>query len=210
MMLDKKDKITRRVLLENFLDDRMLSRIKSDISVDEDTPIRGANGLLVKLESYYFDDQPMIIHRHNFTSCKQDRGEKFVTWWEQKLQRGQECSLDTMKSKDWLQQELFRGVSDPTLQKRLLQERDPKLEDLVKIATLWQGAGQALQSFGTEVSEYVQQGVHEPSLQPVAEDDGGTPDEHIIWTLSEYKREGKSNWRNQQRGKTQLPPPRQN
>ena len=73
-VLDKKDKLTRRVLLENFLDDRMLSRIKSDISVDEDTPIRGANGLLVKLESYYFYDQPMIIRRHNFTTCKQDRG----------------------------------------------------------------------------------------------------------------------------------------
>ena len=126
------------------------------------------------------------------------------------IKRGQECSLDAMQSKDWLQPELLRGVSDPTLQKRLMQERDPKLEDLVKIATLWQDAEQALQSFCTEVSEYVRQGVHEANFQPVAEKDGGTPDEHNIWRLSEYKREGKSNWRNQLSGRTQPPPPRQN
>ena len=34
-------------------------------------------------------------------------------------------------------------------------------------------------------------------------------DEHDIRRLSEYKREGKSNWRNQQSGKNQPPPPRQ-
>ena len=109
-VLAKKSRQTQRVILENFLDDRMISRVKSDATVNPDTPIRGPDGLLEKLESYYTDDLPMIIRRHNFISCKQERGEKFMTWWERKMQQGQECSHDTMTPKDWLQQELLRGV----------------------------------------------------------------------------------------------------
>ena len=45
---------------------------------------------------YYWPFQalclPIIICRHNFISCKQERGEKFMAWWECKLQKGQECS----------------------------------------------------------------------------------------------------------------------
>ena len=59
-----------------------------------------------------------------------------MAWWERKLQRGQECSLDAMAPKDWLQQELLRGVYDSDLQKKLLLERNPTLEDLINIATL--------------------------------------------------------------------------
>ena len=38
-ILNKKDSVTQRVLLENFLDERMLSRIKSDITVTDETLI---------------------------------------------------------------------------------------------------------------------------------------------------------------------------
>ena len=38
-ILNKKDSVTQRVLLENFLDKRMLSRIKSDITVTDETLI---------------------------------------------------------------------------------------------------------------------------------------------------------------------------
>ena len=99
-VLSKKGNVTQRVLLENFLDERMLSRIKLDVTVTATTPIQGPDGLLAKLESYYTDNLPMIIRRHNFISCKQERGEKFQAWWERKLQKGQECSLDAMTPKD--------------------------------------------------------------------------------------------------------------
>ena len=58
-VLTKKDSITQRVLLENFLDNRMLSKIKSDVTVTDATLIVGPNGLLKKLVSYYTDDLPM-------------------------------------------------------------------------------------------------------------------------------------------------------
>ena len=38
-ILSKKDNVTQRVLLENFLDERLLSKIKSDITVTNTTPI---------------------------------------------------------------------------------------------------------------------------------------------------------------------------
>ena len=89
-ILQKKGLVAQRVLLENFLDDRMLSKIQSDGKIDENTPVQGPNGLLKRLESYYTDDLPIIIRRHNFISCKQERGEKFMAWWEHKRQKGQE------------------------------------------------------------------------------------------------------------------------
>ena len=50
-----------------------------------------------------------------------------MAWWERKLQKGQECSHTDMTPNDWLQQELLRNVYDSELQRKLLQEREPKL-----------------------------------------------------------------------------------
>ena len=71
-ILCKKRLVAQRVLLENFLDNRMLSKVQSDETVTNSRPVKGPDGLLKKLESYYTDDLPMIIHRCNFISCKQD------------------------------------------------------------------------------------------------------------------------------------------
>ena len=87
-VFSKKGLVAQRVLLENFLDERMLSKVNSDITVTSSTPIQGPDKLLKKLELYYTEDLPMIIRRHNFISCKQERGEKLMAWWERKLQKG--------------------------------------------------------------------------------------------------------------------------
>ena len=99
-----------------------------------------------------------------------------------------------MTTKDWLQQELLRGVNDPGLQRRLLQEINPNLEDLINNATLWH----AQQSFGAEPTEYVRQGVTEADLPPHEEEGEEFSDDYEVRWLSEYKKEGKSNWRSQQ------------
>ena len=135
-VLQKKGLVAQRVLLENFLDNRMLSKVQSDGTINKNTPVQGPDGLLKRLESYYTDDLPTIIRRHNFISCKQERGEKFMAWWERKLQKGQECSHTDMTPNDWLQLELLRNVYDSELQRKLLEVREPKLEELIKIATL--------------------------------------------------------------------------
>ena len=49
------------MLLENFLDNIMLSKVQSDETVTNSRPVKGPDGLLKKLESYYTDDLPMII-----------------------------------------------------------------------------------------------------------------------------------------------------
>ena len=114
-ILERKDHDTQRVLLENFLNEKMLSKMKTDTTVADEIPIRGANGLLEKLATYYINDEPMIICRQTFTLCKQDRRKSFKTWWERKMKKGQECALETMKPDNWLQLELLQGVNDPGL-----------------------------------------------------------------------------------------------
>ena len=139
-ILDSKSPVTKRVLLENFLDDKMLSKLRADITVTIDTPIAGDDGLISKLKSYYYDDYPNFCHRHDFTTCKQDPGEPFLTWWEKKLEKAQECMIMTMTTDNWLEMELIRGANDPKLKRRLLQERNPILNDMVCIARQWQSA----------------------------------------------------------------------
>ena len=81
-ILDNKCPVTKRILLENFLDERMLSKLRTDDTITSNTPVTGDGGLISKLRSYYSDDYPIIIRRHTFTACKQDRGEPFLSWWE--------------------------------------------------------------------------------------------------------------------------------
>ena len=146
-ILDSKSPVTKRVLLENFLDEKMLLKLRTDVTVTMDTPITGDDGLISKLRSYYYDDHPIFYHRHDFTVCKQDPGEPFLTWWEKKMKKAQECMLKTMTIDNWLEVELIRGINDPTLQKRLLQESDPILKDMVRIAMQWQSAEDIMTHF---------------------------------------------------------------
>ena len=48
---------------------------------------------------------------------------------------------------NWLELELIRGVNNQNLQKRILQEHNPMLRDMVSIATLWQSAETAMAQF---------------------------------------------------------------
>ena len=50
-ILDSKGPLTKRVLLENFLDERLLSKLKTDVTVTMDTPVLGNEGLINKLRS---------------------------------------------------------------------------------------------------------------------------------------------------------------
>ena len=78
-----------------------------------------------------------------------------MAWWERKLQKGQECSHTDMTPNDWLQLELLRNVYDSKLQRKLLEVREPKLEELLKIATLWQQADSAQTSIRPRSQDHV-------------------------------------------------------
>jgi hypothetical protein len=56
--------------------------LQTDATVTADTTVKGEAGVLEKLKKYFFDDYPLINRRHDFTVCKQARGELFKTWWE--------------------------------------------------------------------------------------------------------------------------------
>ena len=84
--------------------------MRTDVTVTPETEVRGEAGVLDKLKKkYFFDDYPLINRRHDFTVCKQARGELFKAWWEKKRSKAVECDLKAMKEDDWLVLELIRG-----------------------------------------------------------------------------------------------------
>ena len=83
---------------------------------------------------YFVEGYPLINRRCDFTVCKQAPGESFRTWWERKKAMAVECDLGAMTGNDWLRVELVRGVNDTRLQKRLLQEQQATLLQMVLIA----------------------------------------------------------------------------
>ena len=56
------------------------------------------------------------------------------------MKKAQEGMIRTMKTNNWLELELVRGINHQGLQKRILRERNPMLQDMISIATLWQSA----------------------------------------------------------------------
>ena len=121
-IIAKRSPSSLRNLLESSLDACLVSKLQTDETVKALTPIQGAAGVLEKLKKYFLDDYPLINCRHDFTVCKQARGELFKTWWENKRSKAVECDLKAAQENDWLVLKLIRGVSDTMLQKRLLQE----------------------------------------------------------------------------------------
>ena len=63
------------------------------------------------------------------------------------MRKAQECMIMTMRIDNWLELELIRGISDQNLQRRLLQEKDPTLKNMISLATQWQSAEDAVAQF---------------------------------------------------------------
>jgi hypothetical protein len=72
----------------------------------------------------------MINRRHDFTTCKQARGELFKLWWETKLRKAKECALEKMSTKDWLELEFtWRGERHDAA-----EETSPGTEPIIETA----------------------------------------------------------------------------
>jgi hypothetical protein len=108
-----------------------------------------------------------------------------------------------MTPKDWLQQELLRGVYDTDLQKKLLQERNPTLDELINIATLYQNADSAQVAMAKEPMEDVRRTTDReppPPSQIPSNDEDRRSDRtynHEAKRISDYKKENKSRWNSQ-------------
>ena len=83
-IIDKRTVYSIRQLLEGSLDASLVNKLQTDANVTPETAVQGENGVLVTLKKYFFDNYPLINRRHDFTVCKQARGETFKAWWEKK------------------------------------------------------------------------------------------------------------------------------
>ena len=68
------------------------------------------------------------------------------------MTKAQEAMIVAMTAENWLELELIQGINDPNLQKRILQECNPKLQDMVSIATRWQSAEDAIAQFIVDIA----------------------------------------------------------
>ena len=153
--LDRKSNADIKHLMEINLDAGLISKLETDETINVDSPVRGATGILSKLKQYFLNDYPLMVRRHNFTECKQAQGEMFKVWWDKRKAKAVECALETMNRDDVMMLELVRGVSDTMLQKKLLMEQQPKLSVLVRIAEQWQALDSVQTALGGESAEYV-------------------------------------------------------
>ena len=169
--LDRKSNADVRHLLEINLDAG--SKLDTDETINKDSPVRGPTGILIKLKQYFLDDYQLMVRRHDFTECKQARGEVFKVWWDKKKAKAVECALETMGRDDIMKLELVRGVSDSMLQKKLLMEQKPTLATLVQIAEQWQQSDSVQTALGGESAEFVRK-------------------------VSEYRHQKTENWKNLQ------------
>ena len=67
------------------------------------------------------------------------------------MKKAQEAMIVAMTAENWLELELIQGINDPNLRKRILQECNPKLQDMVSIATRWQSAEDAIAQFIVDI-----------------------------------------------------------
>jgi hypothetical protein len=71
------------------------------------------------------------------------------------MKKAQEAMIVAMTAENWMELALIQGINDPNLRKQILQECDPKLQDMVCIAKRWQSTEDAIAQFAvdTESSE---------------------------------------------------------
>ena len=131
---------TRRLFLSDCVDANLMAVLNTDDEVTDITPLTGVGGCKKRLEKYFLDEYPLYIRRHTFQVCVQKPGESFKTWWTQKKSKARDCDLGGVTRAQIMELELIRGVCYPKLQKRLLQEKDREIDNLVGIADRWQQA----------------------------------------------------------------------
>ena len=77
--------MTKSVLLENFINERLLSKLQTDASITMNTAVLGHGGVIDKLRSYYVDDCPLICRRSTTTSVTHATKQKEKTTHRRKM-----------------------------------------------------------------------------------------------------------------------------
>ena len=91
------------------------------------------------LESLYVEAKPLWVQRTNYFKEVQGPNESFDDYWSHKMVLKDACQLtDGITAEDLDVLEILRGVHSGELRKELLKVRDPKPNELVKIARNWQ------------------------------------------------------------------------
>ena len=123
--------------------------------------------------------------------------------------KAQEGMIDSMTVDNWLELELIRGVNDQNLQKRILQEHNPMLRDMVSIATLWQSAETAMAQFiadnESSVADSESEEINDPYYERASTWSKGPVTNNLSYPRDQAEREDHIQKKNGKRGKDDTP-----
>merc|ERR1712074_162199 len=114
------------------------------------------------LESLYVEAKPLWVQRTNYFKEVQGPNESFDDYWSRKMVLKDACQLTTgITAEDLDVLEILRGVHSGELRKELLKVRNPKPNELVKVARNWQHGKEMEKLFqstarGAKASDYRQ------------------------------------------------------
>ena len=148
-VLVKQDIKVNRALLNKSIEAALASALRAHPDVVAGTPITAQGGCLDKLRDIFLEKNPLWLRRHYYFKCIQQKGETVSEWWVRKTEKGRECNLADIKADDIRLLELIRGVNSPKLRQEFLRQKDPTLEDLLRIARNWQVADEVEKNLDT-------------------------------------------------------------
>ena len=134
------DIVVQRSHLFLYLEPELEDALRMHEKFKETTPIIEEGGCLDILKEVFMQDFPKHVRLHDFLQYKQHPGQSFKDWWVQKKQKAQQCELDKITEEDILLLVLMDGVADKKLQEEFLRQPEPKVKNLVAIASQWQMA----------------------------------------------------------------------
>ena len=154
---------TARAYLTKAIDSKLATRLKTmrdkagNLKVTEATTV---DEVIKLLENLYVEAKPLWVQRTNYFKEVQGPSESFDDYWIRKMVLKEACELlNGITAEDLDVLEILRGVHSGELRKELLKVRNPKPNELVKIARNWQHGKEMKKLFqsttrGAKASDY--------------------------------------------------------
>ena len=118
-----------RICLDPGLEDRINDKIRID------TPVLGDQGILGIIQDEFSRAYPLFARRVDFFRSEQQHGQLFTDWAAQLRKKGDEANLPALDVNDIYVFRYIQGTTDKKLRKAFLEEQNPTLADLDRIAT---------------------------------------------------------------------------
>jgi len=125
--IDRLETVNQQAYLRSCVDPFLIARIEEKIN--DDTPLFGEyDSCMLYIEMEFRQTYPLFNRRFDFFKYNQESGQMASDWIVQLKFKGDEADLTNMGTEDHYMMRIITGISDVSLKKKLLKERQPTLE----------------------------------------------------------------------------------